>query len=520
MKFIQGGSGSSTFSTHQKVILITVGVGITVVGIMARYLLRRRPHRPGRRSPAASVAQEKATQQILRNSIVLDDAGSVGAGTSIDSNFSKAFASAVNASPRLRRAEGHRQRSSSISSVLTQSTLISVEPHNSTLNCTQLGVLGLETLEKSISFWEESLHMVDENIENGDSREASTKQQLIRILDLAYELQKATEELYLNENSALYSEKSYGRLRSVSSVESFMSAEDWLSDDDEITKSLQVSGFFGEGGDAEFPLYAAALRLVEANTVPYRSLKTDMVSCRNGDQEYLAKLHCLRGAFSRIISDSDKKVWIMCRGKEVLSGIMMKADKDPSDFEDSLDRMVSWCQEGSNWALIESELKDRGLRALTFYDIVLDFIFLDAFEDLDAPPASVLAVTQNRWLSNSFKETALGTAVWSVLKTKRKWLRYPDGFMGHFYDLSEHIMPTLAWGFLGPSSSLQDLCNYFKDKFLEFLEALYSFDKVRYTSLDELATDVLKRMEELHSDLMRRMSDDVSSNGELANSDY
>lgn len=64
---------------------------------------------------------------------------------------------------------------------------------------------------------------------------------------------------------------------------------------------------------------------------------------------------------------------------------------------------MAWCQEGSNWALIESELKDRGLRALTFYDIVLDFIFLDAFEDLEAPPASVLAVTQNRWLSNSFK---------------------------------------------------------------------------------------------------------------------
>lgn len=106
-----------------------------------------------------------------------------------------------------------------------------------------------------------------------------------------------------------------------------MSAEDWLSDDEEITKSLQVCGIFGDGGDAEFPLYAAALRLVEAGTVPYRSLKTDMVSCKSGDQEYLAKLHCLRGAFSRIISDNDKKHWIWARGKEVLSGIMLKAEK-------------------------------------------------------------------------------------------------------------------------------------------------------------------------------------------------
>lgn len=114
--------------------------------------------------------------------------------------------------------------------------------------------------------------------------------------------------------------------------------------------------------------------------------------------------------------------------------------------------------------------------------------------------------------------------------------------MGHFYDLSEHIMPTLAWGFLGPPSRLQDLCNYFKvnflntkkinlrffdftqhnffqDKFLEFLEALYSFDKVRYTSLDELATDVIKRMEELHSILMKKM-EETGSNGEILAVEY
>lgn len=53
---------------------------------------------------------------------------------------------------------------------------------------------------------------------------------------------------------------------------------------------------------------------------------------------------------------------------------------------------------------------------MTFYDIVLDFIILDAFRDLDAPPGSVLAVIQNRFLSRGFKETALTTAVWSVLK--------------------------------------------------------------------------------------------------------
>jgi len=42
---------------------------------------------------------------------------------------------------------------------------------------------------------------------------------------------------------------------------------------------------------------------------------------------------------------------------------------------------------------------------MTFYDVVLDYILMDAFEDLESPPSSVTAVVQNRWLSNGFKET-------------------------------------------------------------------------------------------------------------------
>lgn len=43
---------------------------------------------------------------------------------------------------------------------------------------------------------------------------------------------------------------------------------------------------------------------------------------------------------------------------------------------------------------------------LTFYDVVIDFIFFDAFEDLDNPPAALSSVMQNRWLTTGFKEMA------------------------------------------------------------------------------------------------------------------
>jgi len=85
------------------------------------------------------------------------------------------------------------------------------------------------------------------------------------------------------------------------------------------------------------------------------------------------------------VSEPEKRVWIAQSGKEVLTQILIRADKDPKEFEQSFDTFVIWAQDPGNWALTESELKERGLRALTFYDIVLDFIFLDAFEDLEAP---------------------------------------------------------------------------------------------------------------------------------------
>lgn len=77
--------------------------------------------------------------------------------------------------------------------------------------------------------------------------------------------------------------------------------------------------------------------------------------------------------------------------------------------------MLEFVRDADNWTSIEEELRARGVKALTFFDIVLDYILMDAFEDLESPPSSVTAVVQNRWLSDGFKETALATAVWYVI---------------------------------------------------------------------------------------------------------
>lgn len=41
-------------------------------------------------------------------------------------------------------------------------------------------------------------------------------------------------------------------------------------------------------------------------------------------------------------------------------------------------------------------------------------------------------------------------------------LKFPTGFMAHFYAISEQMSPLMAWGFLGPDENLRDTCLFFK----------------------------------------------------------
>ena len=154
------------------------------------------------------------------------------------------------------------------------------------------------------------------------------------------------------------------------------------------------------------------------------------------------------------------------------------------------DEMVRFVMDSNNLKAIEDELKTREVNCFNFYDVALDFILLDAFEDLESPPSAVTAVIKNKWLSQSFKETALATACWSVLKAKRKYLKYPDGFMSRFYSINEHLAPVLAWGFLGTDEELTKSCNQMKSKLVEYLKCLFDINQTRYTNLEDLVSDI------------------------------
>jgi len=380
----------------------------------------------------------------------------------------------------------------------------------------QLGLMGMEALETVIGYWEDALGAyspASRQLVLTTAEETQFIRSIEEILDLAYSLQESSEQLFIHQNSVLnrraidlYSvseseattrtrtpsrgpadRKRTKSLLSISTLEevSFVSAQDTVAD-------LRDFDDLGDDlvGTDQLALYQAALACHEGGGIPYRVLRTDFLHCAS-DVEYLAKLHCLREAFTVIMEKKENKDWWVENGRIILCQLLIKSDKDPKEFLVAFEDMLEFCMEDGVEKQMEEELKSRNVKCINFYDICLDYILIDSFEDLESPPSSVLAVMKNRWLSNSFKESALQTAIWSVFQAKRRLLQYPDGFKAKFYNVSEILTPALAWAFFGPDEDLARLVNDFKEQVLGFLTDIFSFQSADFNSVSSLSESVM-----------------------------
>uniref|UniRef100_A0A8C7ZNS4 Mitoguardin 1 n=1 Tax=Oryzias sinensis TaxID=183150 RepID=A0A8C7ZNS4_9TELE len=356
-----------------------------------------------------------------------------------------------------------------------------------------LYLMGMDLFEEALRRWEEALTFRSRQTED-DVSCASVRtgagdaiaedvismefvHRLKSLLERAYHLQEEFEGGLL----CLQDDLEDACLRdsiSIASNDSFVSAA-------EAGEHRDLRGVL-----AQHSLYEEALQMAEEGQISCRVLRTEVLAC-HGDLDFLAKLHCVRQACELILCDRTTRMFLANTGKKILSSIIVQAQKSPKRFEDVFEEMISFLEEAEHWEDTEMELAARGVKHLNFYDVVLDFILMDSFEDLDNPPFSIQNVINNRWLNSSFKETAVASSCWSVLKQKRKHMKVPDGFIARFYAVCEQISPVLAWGFLGPESSLQDLCRFFKDQVLYFLKDVFDLDKVRYSTVESMAEDTL-----------------------------
>ncbi|XP_041049579.1 mitoguardin 2 isoform X4 [Carcharodon carcharias] len=370
-------------------------------------------------------------------------------------------------------------------------------------NAENLYVIGMELFEEALQKWELALTkrqrsgseterkncLMNLGVSGGTgdncepSRNKEFSQKLEALLHRAYRLQEEFGET-VPSNSVLADFECVGALAlpygedsgrcyfdddaSVTSEDSFFSAAelfDSLSFDEERYHSSRSSA-----------LYEEAMRIVHDDQVACRSFRTDLLECYS-DEDFLAKLHCVRQAFEILLQDEANRLYFSKIGKQMITGLMSSAGKNVNRFHETYQEMLHYAAREETWVTTKRELEGRGVVCMSFFDIVLDFILMDAFEDLESPPSSVVAVLRNRWLSDSFKETALATACWSVLKAKRRLLQVPDGFISHFYSISEHVSPVLAWGFLGPKQHLCEVCTIFKQQILQYLKDMFDVDK-------------------------------------------
>jgi len=438
----------------------------------------------------------------------------------------------------------------------------------------QLGLMGTEALETVIGYWEDALNAYRSNsIAAASDKDApppppmlTTAEETVfvrmleNILEGAYQLQEESETIFIHQNSILNREndvvassaastivapgdgstvgsvaggggttsrggqsvcdggrgsklrKGPADLLSVSTVDndSFVSAQDTIAD---LGDFEDIHDDFGaDGPPANRLLYLEALEHLDKHGIPYRALRTDFVGCET-DSEYVAKLHCLRLAFKQIMKDEEIRKWWVDTGRQLISALLCRSEKDPQNFAMAYDGLVEFLEEEGNVAQMTEELASRNVQCCNFYDIVLDYILVDSFEDLESPPSSVLAVMKNRWLSDGFKESALHTAIWSVLKAKRRLLKYPDGFKAQFYTLSEIVTPVLAWGFFGPDENLNTMMHFFKDQMLGYVRDLFSFQIVRYTDLDSVIEDVVRLSRQRLESVERRLKTEEVESG-------
>ncbi|KAM9789219.1 mitoguardin 1 [Neosynchiropus ocellatus] len=375
-----------------------------------------------------------------------------------------------------------------------------------------LYLMGMDLFEEALRRWEEALtfrckQMEDDvscaSVKSGAAEEIAEQNmeeaisaeflhRLKSLLQRAYRLQEEFEGV-MGTSESSSSTNSQGALSreelddvcvrdsvSIASNDSFVSAAE--------TEHRGIRTSFSLG---HHPFYEEALPMAEEGKISCRVLRTEMLDCY-GDVDFLAKLHCVRQACQLILCERTTRAFLAETGKKILSSIIVKAKKSPKKFEEVFEEMISFVEQAEHWENTEMELATRGVKHLNFYDIVLDFILMDSFEDLENPPVSIQSVINNRWLNSSFKETAVASRCWSVLKHKRQHMKVSDGFIARFYTLCEHISPVLAWGFLGPKSSLHEFCCFFKDQVLHFLKDIFDLEKVRYSSVDTLAEDMLR----------------------------
>ncbi|KAJ1347953.1 hypothetical protein KIN20_003143 [Parelaphostrongylus tenuis] len=291
---------------------------------------------------------------------------------------------------------------------------------------------------------------------------------------------------------------------SVLSDDSFMSAyeEFVVTFDDDILRGEVLIP------EDQLHLYKDGLKAASRGEVKFRKMRGDICQCES-ELDFAAKLWCLRKALELSLNDQHRRMWLANAGRTLLGDILKHSKQDPTQFYTAFDEMMEFFRNDANICQMEEELASRGVVEFGFWDILLDFVLLDIFDDITSPPSAVYSVTKNYFLSDSMKYSTIRTIIWSMLKAKRQRLKDRNGFIAHIYDISEAVSPAITLGFLGTDARIGELCQYFKEQVIQFIADIFNLKRVRYTTVEALAEDVWIILESRAEALRTRLSTEL-----------
>jgi len=343
--------------------------------------------------------------------------------------------------------------------------------------------------QKSTEYVNRQKQLAIENDIEGITSEELNNENYNDLVEYIRNQKNFSEDEYDSDNDSFIS--------ATESVDALISENERLQESLVFEKSLK--DLVSKNNKQDF--YMQGIEYLTHYGVPVRTIRTTLLNCDN-EIDFSIKVYCIRRAFKDLLKKTECRQWFIIAGKEMLVNLLKKNKCDATQFAIDFDKMIEYCENTDNWSAIDEELSNRGVCCLNFYDIVLDFMIMDSFEDLSTPPSSVVAAVQNRWLSTRIKETALSTAIWTVIKSKKRMLKNSDGFYSKFYDVSMHITPMLAWGFLGPVKELNELCGSFKKSVVGFLQDIFSTERANYKSVQTLADDIFQLAKRRKEELM------------------
>ena len=223
-------------------------------------------------------------------------------------------------------------------------------------------------------------------------------------------------------------------------------------------------------------------------------------------EAFIAKVDCVRKAFPRIFEDDENIEYFVAIGKEIIEILLSHSHQDSSQCLAQLQELLDYVCDESNHESMKAEVAVRRIPCINFYDLVIDYIILESFDDSEDPTSRChVHCKQQMAVSWIPRVGSTHAAVSAVLKIKRNKLTVENGFFAHFYNLLDHLSPILAWGFLGSDYDLKLKCNLIKETLERLVADYFSFDRVRYTCLKDLCEDIIRVTDDSYDELRRKL---------------